>query len=153
MVAAVILIWLYVCLHICRKTIDEFFKILGECSVDLVDIIKVILEYHPCKQDWNPLFIINIDETNVLFEYGKAHWLKKLLYSISNIICKGYFIFIILTGTHASNLFELVKSSGTKIYDIALPLLKPEHAQEIILELANRGLVSYIHWCLFVGWH
>ncbi|CAG8565893.1 13138_t:CDS:2 [Funneliformis caledonium] len=126
--------------HLRGKTIDEFFKILGEFSIDLVDILKLILEYHPCKQDWNPLFIINIDETNVLFEHGKASWLKRLLYSISNAICKGYFIFVILTGTHASNLFELVKSSGAKIYDIALPLLKPEHAQEVILELANRGL-------------
>ncbi|CAG8568615.1 6571_t:CDS:2 [Funneliformis mosseae] len=37
-------------------------------------------------------------------------------------------------------LSRTLSSSGAKIYDIALPLLKPEHAQEVILELANRGL-------------
>ncbi|CAG8568633.1 6572_t:CDS:2 [Funneliformis mosseae] len=35
--------------HLRGKTIDEFFKILGEFSIDLVDILKLILEYHPCK--------------------------------------------------------------------------------------------------------
>ncbi|CAG8483013.1 21464_t:CDS:2, partial [Dentiscutata erythropus] len=49
------------------------------------------------------------------------------------------FPFCCITGTHASELFNAVKPSNSRTEDIPLPLLKPKHAEEIIIELANRG--------------
>ncbi|RIB19564.1 hypothetical protein C2G38_2181489 [Gigaspora rosea] len=98
-------------------SLNEFIKMLGS-NVTLETILKVILYYIPCLdgQIEYPLFIININETNALFESGH--------------------------GTHASDLFETVKSSNTKTEDISLPLLKFEHAEEVLLELANQGVVD-----------
>ncbi|CAG8433447.1 5286_t:CDS:2 [Ambispora gerdemannii] len=44
---------------------------------------------------------------------------------------------------HAIVLYDTVKSSNAKTEDISLPLLKSEHAKEVILELANRGEVAF----------
>lgn len=93
----------------------------------------------------HPLFTINIDETNALFTRGKGEWLKDLLVALTNIIVNYQrFVFIILTGTHATSLIEsiLESGSGAKYEDVALPLLNSDHAKEVILEMANRGLVS-----------
>src|SRR6185369_9918753 len=106
------------------------------------DVLDVILHYIPCLNDQIkvPLFIINIDETNELFDSKNDDWLRKVLRSLVRAISKGYFLFVVLTGTHASALFDVVKSSNAKTEDISLPLLKPEHAEEVLLELANRGV-------------
>ena len=53
-----------------------------------------------------------------------------------------YFLFPILTGTHANNLFDIFRLTGIKFEEIQLPLLKTDHAKGVILELANRGQVS-----------
>ena len=119
---------------------------LGYSSkVLLEDILKVILHYIPCldSQIKYPLFIINIDETNVLFESRHGyHWLQTVLRSLARVISHEYFLFVVLTGTHASELFNIFKSNNAKTEDIPLPLLKSEHAEKVLLELANRG-VSY----------
>ncbi|CAG8457971.1 18784_t:CDS:2 [Acaulospora morrowiae] len=88
-------------------SLNVFIKMLGS-DVILEDILKVILHYIPCL-DGNieyPLFIINIDETNVLFE--SEH------------------------GTHANDLYNLVKSCCLKTDNIDLPLLKFKHAEEVV---------------------
>ncbi|CAG8757813.1 13596_t:CDS:2, partial [Acaulospora morrowiae] len=119
-----------------------------EGNINLEDILKVILHYIPCldEQIEYPLFIINIDETNELFDSGQGGlWLREVLRSLSRVITNNanrYFLFVVLSGTHASDLFEAVKSSNAKIEDISLPLLKFEHAEEVLLELANRGVVD-----------
>ncbi|CAJ0896197.1 2389_t:CDS:2, partial [Entrophospora sp. SA101] len=41
--------------------------------------------------------------------------------------------------THASSLFNSIASSGGCIQEILLPLLSSEHAQEVILDLANQN--------------
>ncbi|CAG8715205.1 363_t:CDS:2, partial [Funneliformis caledonium] len=112
-----------------QKNIDitfiKFKNILGIRTIELDQVIDVILDYFPDnKKDNKPLFIINIDETNAL----------------ARITSNGYFLFIVLTGTHANALFDVIISSNSKIEDIALPLLKTEHAKEVILDLANRGV-------------
>ncbi|RHZ47848.1 hypothetical protein Glove_566g41 [Diversispora epigaea] len=97
------------------------------------------------KQIEYPLFIINIDETNALFESKHGYWLREVLKSLARVITDKldrHFLFVILTGTHASDLFETVKSSNAKTEDISLPLLKSEHAEEVLFELANRGVVD-----------
>jgi len=58
------------------------------------------------------------------------------------IIQQHYFLFPILTVTHASNLFGTFRLTGVKFEEIQVPLLKTDHAKEVILELANRGQVS-----------
>ncbi|CAG8582117.1 15472_t:CDS:10 [Acaulospora morrowiae] len=53
--------------------------------------------------------------------------LREVLKSLSRVITNRsdrYFLFVVLTGTHASDLFETVKSSNAKTEDISLPLLK-----------------------------
>ncbi|CAG8510930.1 9785_t:CDS:2 [Funneliformis mosseae] len=74
---------------------------------------------------------------------GRIGWLGTVLQALARVISNGYFLFIVLTGTHANALFYVIISSNAKIEDIALPLLKTEHAKEVILDLANRGVVSY----------
>src|ERR1044072_3592065 len=108
---------------------------LGYSSkVLLGDILKLILHYIPCldSQIKYPLFIINIDETNVLFESNHGYWLRAVLRSLARVITdkqNRHFLFVVLTGTHASELFEAVRSSSAKTDDISLPLLKSEHAE------------------------
>src|SRR3954452_22772838 len=99
-------------------------------NVTLRVILKVILHYIPCLdgQIEYPLFIINIDETNAMFESEHGYWLREVLRSLARAISDRYFLFVVLTGTHASDLFETVKSSNAKAEDISLPLLKSEHA-------------------------
>ncbi|GBB85342.1 hypothetical protein RclHR1_01190018 [Rhizophagus clarus] len=107
-------------------------------------IFDVILHYIPCanKEIKFPLFIINIDETKALFESKNNDWLRDALRSLARVISHGYFLFVVLTGTHASELFDTVKSSNVKTEDISLPLLKSKHAEEVLLELANQGVVD-----------
>jgi len=114
--------------------------------ISMKSILDVILYYIPCLNDQikAPLFIINIDETNVLFDSKNDNWFQGVLRSLTSVISKGYFLFVVLSGTHANALFNTVKSSNAKTEDISLPLLKSEHAEEVLLELANRG-VSYIY--------
>ena len=81
----------------------------------------------------------------MLFNEGRPEWLKTVLKALARVISNGYFLFVILTGTHANALFNLIESTNAKIEDINLPLLKVEHAKEVILELANRGVVSYYY--------
>ena len=107
----------------------------------------MILHYSPCTDDnvHHPLLIINIDETNSLFSRGHDVWLKQLLVSIASVIVESrHFVFITLTGTHATDLFKsiLTSGSGVRTKDVVLPLLNCDHAKEVILELANRGQVS-----------
>src|SRR6266498_5958478 len=96
----------------------------------LESILDVILYYIPTLNDQIkfPLFIINIDETNELFDSNNDIWLQTVLRSLARAISKGYFLFVVLSGTHASALFDIVKSSNAKTEDISLPLLKSEHA-------------------------
>ncbi|CAG8688453.1 12452_t:CDS:2, partial [Funneliformis caledonium] len=65
-------------------------------------------------------------------------FLKEVVKSLSDMIFRHYFIFPVLTGIHASSLFSTVKSTNAKFEEIYLPLLKSNHAKEVILELANR---------------
>ena len=89
-------------------------------------------------------YIINVDETNSLFSRQKAIFLKEILKSLVDVMLENYFVFPILTGTHAIDLFSAVVSSGSgaRTIEINLPLLKVDHAEEVILDLANRGLVG-----------
>ncbi len=114
-------------------------------------IFDVILHYIPCanKKIKFPLFIINIDETNALFESKNNDWLRDALRSLARVISHGYFLFVVLTGTHASELFDTVKSSNAKTEDISLPLLKSKHAEEVLLELANRGVSFNFIICVY----
>ena len=105
----------------------------------------MILSYFPNENDSSdhPLIIINIDDTNSIFEQNIDMFLKQVIRTFSYmIIQQHYFLFPILTGTHASNLFNTVKSTSVKFEEIQLPLLKTDHAKEVILELANHGQVS-----------
>ncbi|RHZ89858.1 hypothetical protein Glove_9g43 [Diversispora epigaea] len=121
----------------------KFDKIFGD-KFNFEDILDLILFYIPCsnKKIKNPLIIINIDETNALFESSNSAWLKMVLRSLARTISKGYFLFVVLSGTHANALFNTVKSSSIKTEDISLPLLNSKHAEEVILELANRKVVN-----------
>ncbi|CAG8666920.1 18610_t:CDS:2 [Racocetra fulgida] len=113
-------------------------NLLGN-NITLEDILNVIMHYTDANK--KPLFIINIDETNALFDNNDdIVWLKGVLRAIARLIEQKYFLFVVLTGTHARNLFKTVKSSGAKFEDISLPLLKPRHAEEVIIELANRKM-------------
>ncbi|CAG8682395.1 4851_t:CDS:2, partial [Funneliformis caledonium] len=119
-------------------TFIKFKNILGIRMIEFDQIIDVILDYFSDnKKDNKPLFIINIDETNILFRNGRTGWLRTVLQALARVISNGYFLFIVLTGTHANALFDVIESSNAKIEDIALPLLKTEHAKEVILDLAN----------------
>ncbi|CAG8772576.1 21232_t:CDS:2, partial [Gigaspora margarita] len=138
-------------------SLDEFIEML-KSNVTLVTILKVILQIE------YPLFIININETNELFDSGHGHWLREVLRSLSRVITSRSnrhlnFLFVVLTGTHASELFEAVKSSNVKTEDIFLPLLKFNHAEKVLLELANwdnleliSHLVAYILFKWPVKW-
>jgi len=132
------------------KDFREFLNMLGR-PVDLSEAYKIILHFFPCNDPsiTYPLTIINIDETNVIFREKKDIWLQGVLRGIANAIKEmneKRFIFAVLSGTHASSLFRTVVSSGAKIRDIPLPLLELKHAKEVILELANRGLVSFCYF-------
>ncbi|PKK57032.1 hypothetical protein RhiirC2_406485 [Rhizophagus irregularis] len=124
-------------------TLTKFRQILGIKTIELDRVIDIILGYFPNNEKGNKrLFIINIDETNILFNEGRPEWLKTVLKALARVISNGYFLFVILTGTHANALFNLIESTNAKIEDINLPLLKVEHAKEVILELANRGVAD-----------
>ncbi|UZN99352.1 uncharacterized protein OCT59_000630 [Rhizophagus irregularis] len=124
-------------------TLTKFRQILGIKTIELDRVIDIILGYFPNNEKGNKrLFIINIDETNILFNEGRPEWLKTVLKALARVISNGYFLFVILTGTHANALFNLIESTNAKIEDINLPLLKVEHAKEVILELANRGVTD-----------
>ena len=135
--------------HFCYSIegFDAFRRILRN-PITLQEAHDLILHFFPCNNPriTNPLTIINIDETNTIFRADKGSYLREVLRNISNTITEQKrFIFTVLSGTHASSLFKTVESSGAKISDIPLPLLEPEHAKEVILELANRGLVSFCY--------
>lgn len=104
----------------------------------------MILHFSPYEDRVDrPLFIINIDETNSLFTKKHDEWLKYLLVSLATVIVDNQrFVFITLTGTHATDLFNSISTSGFRTKDVALPLLSSDHAKEVILDMANRGLVS-----------
>ncbi|GET67324.1 hypothetical protein GLOIN_2v1738107 [Rhizophagus irregularis DAOM 181602=DAOM 197198] len=97
-------------------TLTKFRQILGIKTIELDRVIDIIL--------------------------GRPEWLKTVLKALARVISNGYFLFVILTGTHANALFNLIESTNAKIEDINLPLLKVEHAKEVILELANRGVTD-----------
>ncbi|CAB4391229.1 unnamed protein product [Rhizophagus irregularis] len=97
-------------------TLTKFRQILGIKTIELDRVIDIIL--------------------------GRPEWLKTVLKALARVISNGYFLFVILTGTHANALFNLIESTNAKIEDINLPLLKVEHAKEVILELANRGVAD-----------
>ncbi|CAJ0835280.1 11139_t:CDS:2, partial [Entrophospora sp. SA101] len=88
--------------------------------ISLCEVLKTILIYKPSEKTL-PLFIINIGETNAFFERDQSKSLQELL------------------RTHASSLFNSIASSGGCIQEILLPLLSSEHAQEVILDLANQN--------------
>ncbi|CAG8564013.1 5911_t:CDS:2, partial [Funneliformis mosseae] len=122
------------------STYENFRDKFKGHTIALNEILDVILSYFPNEDNSLdlPLIIINIDETNSIFERNKDIFLKEVFKSLSDMIFRHYFIFPVLTGTHASSLFCTVKSTNAKIEEIYLPLLKTNHAKEVILELANR---------------
>ncbi|CAI2161785.1 15587_t:CDS:2 [Funneliformis geosporum] len=93
-----------------------FVKNFKEHFIALNEILDVILSYFPNtdKSSDLPLIIINIDETNSIFEQNRDKFLKGVVKSLSDRIFQHYFIFPVLTGTHASNLFNTVKSTNAK---------------------------------------
>ena len=130
-----------------RTEISEFEKFREKFKgyhISFRQILDAILSYFPNKNySSKPLIIINIDDTNSIFEQNIDIFLKQVIRLLSyTIIEQSYFVFPILTGTHASDLFDTVKSTNVKFEEIHLPLLKTSHAKEVILELANRGQVS-----------
>ena len=73
-------------------------------NVTLRTILKVILHYISCLDEKieYPLFIINIDETNALFESEHGYWLREVLRFLARAIMDisdRYFLFVVLTGT------------------------------------------------------
>ncbi|CAG8576827.1 13149_t:CDS:2 [Acaulospora morrowiae] len=127
-------------------SLNVFIEMLGS-NVMLEDVLEVILHYIPCLDGKikYPLFIINIDEINALFESEHGNWLREALWSLARAITDlvdRYFLFVVLTGTHADDQCKIFNSSNLRTDDIYLPLLKFKHTEEVLLELANRGVVD-----------
>ncbi|CAG8588392.1 9761_t:CDS:2 [Funneliformis mosseae] len=122
------------------STYENFCEKFKGHFIALNEILDIILSYFPNVDNNSdlPLIIINIDETNSIFERNRDIFLKEVVKSLSDMIFRHYFIFPVLTGTHASSLFSTVKSTNAKFEEIYLPLLKTNYAKEVILELANR---------------
>ncbi|RHZ87994.1 hypothetical protein Glove_26g179 [Diversispora epigaea] len=102
----------------------KFGEMFGD-KFNFEEIFDLILFYIPClnKKIKTPLIIINIDKINVLFESNNSIWLKMVLRSLARVISKGYFLFIVLSRTHANTLFNIIKS-------------------KVILELTNWKVVN-----------
>lgn len=116
-------------------------KKLGDW-ISLEDIFEIIK--YCTNSNSESLFIINIDETNKLSYHEMSYWLSNVLLSIKRLIIKNYFIFVTLTGTDANGLRNALKLSYLNSQYIHLRFLKPDHAEDVILELGNRGVGSKI---------
>lgn len=111
-------------------------------AVPLVEILDIILNYYPCKTSGLALFVINIDETNALLMTGHHKFLQGIVKAVVDANIAQRFVFPVLTGTHAVELFNSLELSGTQRKDIPLTLLTVKQAEDIIMDLANRGQVG-----------
>lgn len=128
-------------------TYSDFRQLLERYSIKFIHILDLILLYNPCKNSSPlPLFIINIDETNSLFDRKSSDFLKLIINTLVESILAKYFIFPVLSGTHGVSQYEAVEKSGSGAHtnEIDLPLFEVKHAEDIILELANRGKVGCV---------
>ena len=89
----------------------------------------------------NDLIFLNLDETNYLLDNKLEIYLREVLSAIAASVVKGKCFFAILTGTHATLLFDAIKSSQCQTAEIRLPLLSTAEASEVILDIANRATV------------
>ncbi|KAJ3057580.1 hypothetical protein HK097_000047 [Rhizophlyctis rosea] len=91
-----------------------------------------------CAGPTQDLILLNLDETNYLFDNNLQGYLQEVLSALSTSIVNGKCVFALLTGTHATMLFDVVKSSRCQTEEIRLPLLTPEETSTVILDIANR---------------
>jgi len=109
--------------------------------IPLADILDTILKYYPCQTSGMPLFIINIDETNTLLTPSHGVFLQEIIKAVLDVNTMDQrLVFPVLSGTHAVDLFSSLNISGTRFKDTPLTLFTVKQAEEIIMDLANRGL-------------
>jgi hypothetical protein len=112
-------------------------------AIPLTKILDTILNYYPCKTSGLPLFIVNIDETNALLTPSHGGFLQEIIKAVLDVNTMDQrLVFPVLSGTHAVDLFSLLDISRTRFKDIPLTLFTVKQAEEIIMDLANRGLVG-----------
>lgn len=122
---------------------------LNGYTIKLSQVLDAILDYFPGDSAKKPLFLINLDDTDIVFARNGTLWMRRLLGFLTGTITKGYALFVVLSGTNAAALYKSFNVSSAKYDIIPLSLLEPRHTKMIILALANRSLpVSCIHYAL-----
>jgi hypothetical protein len=88
-----------------------------------------------------PMIIINLDETNVLLSSNadSLFFFKTIIISLAQTIItmKEVTLFVICSGTNATDLYSTIESSTIKYKEISLPLLSVENALFVIYSLAS----------------
>jgi len=143
------------------KGYPQFVSEMENTNFTLSEVLKFIQSKSGVKEQ---LIVLHIDETQMLITQGKQKhdgFLYKLLQELWSVINDAYstsYLFVVLSGTNALDVYKEFLTSNYKYYPLNLPLLADVHFKEIITSvMANwkvtisENLLSFFH--LATGGH
>ena len=95
------------------------------------------------------LMILNLDETNALLQTNPV-FLQDVLKRLAQVIVRKIPLFVICSGTHATDLYKTIQASSIRYQDISLPLLTRDDSLEVIYSLAGLSIEEHkpsLHLC------